>query len=426
MIALSQVVTDPAEGDPRRKRWVVAGFARAEAATRPAASLFEIAHGADAVAVIDEQLHQAFQLSAETLWRMLPLNRPAVIVLAPRRPPPALECSSDGLVSSFLCSASVFRKLVAIIGDIAPRNLCFELLQAVLNGAIEVDRILVRQIPDPAPACLAAPPKERAALVMAHRGQEQHLRAALTYLSKSKGLDLRVRVGLDVDEPNDYRAVRRDYPQVEFFRVNPPPVGPYVIRHELANRSQERLLTLQDSDDISCSDRFVTLHANMCATGCDMIGSHELRVDEIRREVVMMRFPVDVTASLRECPCHALLHATLMIKREAFFAVGGLSTDQMVASDTQFLMRAFFHLRIRNVDEFLYIRRRHGDSLTVAPKTANGNPLRRHLDALWSADFEAVKRGQIRLEESSLRPLRGAATYHIQRLRSMPSRRVLT
>ena len=68
------------------------------------------------------------------------------------------------------------------------------------------------------------------------------------------------------------------------------------------------------------------------------------------------------------------------------------------------MLRAYFSLRMRNVDDFLYIRRRHSGALTVAKETALGTPLRHFLGTTWGADFEAVKSGKARLEETSLWP----------------------
>ena len=107
----------------------------------------------------------------------------------------------------------------------------------------------------------------------------------------------------------------------------------------------------------------------------------------------------------------------MMASRRAFFESGGLSTHHVFANDTQFMLRAFFTMKIRNVDEFLYIRRRHPKSLTNSPDTDFDNPLRRTLDAEWSWDFEAIKRGEIKLENSSLRPMRRAQPYRLRRLR---------
>jgi hypothetical protein len=147
-----------------------------------------------------------------------------------------------------------------------------------------------------------------------------------------------------------------------------------------------------------------------------MIGCHELRVDEVRERAIALRFPLDVTAALRHRPSHSLLHATAMISRHGYFKAGGLSTDQIVANDTQFLFRAYFNLRIRNCDEFLYLRRSHEHALTIHPSTGNQLPLRYELDKLWRADFEAIKQGRGSVDQSSLRPTHRTADFSVTSL----------
>jgi len=110
-------------------------------------------------------------------------------------------------------------------------------------------------------------------------------------------------------------------------------------------------------------------------------------------------------------PSESLLHATSMIRTSYFFEAGGFSTDQKIANDTQFMLRAHFKLRMRNVDGFLYIRRRHRDALTVAPETMVGTAIRKKLSRIWFEDFEAVKGGKVRLEETSLRPMAAEARH---------------
>ena len=381
----------------------------------PSSLIDLVERATDAVAVFEPQLCDDFQKSAQELMELMPCDELAVIILVARRPPPVPQFRPDGPVLSFMCTPAVLKQILAERPNMDPRDLCFELLHRILNGSIHVGRLLVRQIPLEPAGRDAFTSKLPVALIMAHRGDPGYLDTALHYLSRTQG-NRRVRVGLDVESPEDYRSLMQHYPDMEFFHAAPAPVGPYVIRQELAGRSSEPLLALQDSDDLSCYDRFTALSAEIAATGCDMIGSHELRVDEIGQHVVAVRFPLDATAALTRQNVFALLHATLMIKREAFFSAGGLSTDQVVANDTQFLMRAFFHCRIRNVDEFLYIRRRHGRALTMAPETAAGNDLRSRLDHQWTEDFEAVKRGELALEESSLRPMQSASAYRVERI----------
>ena len=289
------------------------------------------------------------------------------------------------------------------------------MLKAIANGVISVDRLLVRQIPDRSerkPAAAALPK----ALLMPHRGEPKYLKTALNFISKTAGNSLSVNVGLDVDDVENYREFITERAGVNFFRAEPAPVGPYVIRQELAERAVEPLLCLQDSDDISCHDRFTVLSDALARTGSGIVGSHELCFDEIRVMVYPVWYPVESSASLAQCHNHALLHATLMARRSAFFECGGLSTHNIVANDTQFMLRAYFSTEIRNVDEFVYIRRRHPVSLTNSPETVHGNPMRRALNAQWTADFDAIKRGEITLEESSLRPMRRTQPYRFERL----------
>lgn len=373
----------------------------------------------DSVLILARRSYAEFLESADLLLKLVLTAQSTLVILVPREAAPTdVDVTSDPDVSSLLCTPGMLKQLIALRPDLSPRDACYELLEAILNGDIsDVDHIFVRQIPDTSSGPITAICSDGpTALLMAHRGRRRHLRIALRYLLRCRGVPLRIRVGLDIDTPAAYDNLIQEHPEVDFFRASPSPAGPFVIRQDLATRSPEPLLAFQDSDDLSCTDRFASLSDEMSSTHCDMIGSHELRVDESRRTVTAVRFPLDVSAALKTGPCHALLHATLMITRSAFFSAGGLSTDQIFASDTQFLLRAFFYLKIRNVDKFLYIRRRHRDSLTAAPATAFGSPLRSRLGRQWSADFEKVKCGELKLEDSSLSTSVTSRQFRIERV----------
>jgi hypothetical protein len=380
-------------------------------------SLNDLAADSDAVVVFDERAAEHIDESLSALWDEVPAGESAFITLVPRAAPPLIDPIYCDPVSSFLCSSGAFARFAALGIDCRARTLCFAVLRAIARGDIEVDRLLVRQIP-----CRGRELQGREtaakALVLPHRGDAGYLRAALKYAGKSAGNSLTVRVGLDVEDGAEYAAFPEEFPDVEFFQFSPAPVGPYVIRQELAERSPEPFLTLQDSDDLSCYDRFTTLGDTLAETGCDIVGSHELCLDEIRSLVQPVRFPLDCSAALALCANHALLHATLMTHRRAFFDAGGLSTHLIIANDTQFLLRAYFNCGIRNVDEFLYVRRRHAASLTSAPETVYDNPLRRSLNSEWTRDFDAIKRGELKLEDSSLRRLRRHDPWRSERLKT--------
>jgi len=124
-----------------------------------------------------------------------------------------------------------------------------------------------------------------------------------------------------------------------------------------------------------------------------------------------LRLPLDVNKALSRGYSESLLGGTALGVRQAVMRVGGYSTDQRIANDTQFLLRAYFVLRMRNVDGFFYIRRRHKASLTMAPATGLGTPLREGLRATWARDFEAILSGALDVEHSTLRPMRSEIDY---------------
>jgi hypothetical protein len=400
------------------RRWLAAGLSRRDRSiSEPAETVPSLkdlaAHLGDAFLLLEDHLRDDFDRSLGALWQDVPDGESTFIVLVPRADPPRVDPHYGRPVASFLCSPGIFFEFLAMHPDCWPETFLFAILRAIANGVVAVDRLLVRQIPAGTPQARGhcALPK---AVLVPHRGEPLHLRAALRYLSRTRGDGVSIHVGLDVDNPAGYGDVIREHRAVKFFRSDPAPLGPYVIRQELAERSSEPLICLQDSDDLSCHDRFDVLAGALAEDGCGMVGSHELCLDEIRAVVHPVRYPLDASGALAMCPNHALLHGTLMARRSAFFDCGGLSTHLPIANDTQFLLRAYFTMKMRNVDEFLYIRRRHPASLTNAPETVYDNPLRRSLNAQWTADFEAIKRGELKLEESSLWPIRRTESYRLE------------
>src|SRR5271170_1632305 len=389
--------------------------AAVQQAPRSALPLQELVRCSDGVLIFEVNLADKIDQSLAALWEEIPDGKTAFVALIPRGVPPIIDSSYDDPITSFLCSSEVFARFADLGIDCWAQTLCFALLRAIARGDIEVDCLLARQVPLLRRHVCGREVAAKA-LLIPHRGEAAHLRTALASAGKSAGNSLTIRVGLDVEECGEYAAFPAEYPGVEFFKFSPVPVGPYVIRQELAEHSAEPLLTLQDSDDLSCYDRFGMLSDALAEMGCDIVGSHELCLDEIRGVVQPVRFPLDGSAALALCANHALLHGTLMTYRSVFFDLGGLSTDLIIANDTQFLLRAHFYSSIRNVDEFLYVRRRHAASLTNTPETIFDNPLRRHLSSMWTRDFDAIKRGELKIEDSSLRPLRRLEPWRAERI----------
>jgi hypothetical protein len=368
----------------------------------------------DFVFVVGPDVEPLLEASLDALLGTMEGARRPALILLPWMAPPEWAMRFDGQVRSFVCGRATFRSLAARAAECPVEGLCFALLDGIMNQHLAVDRLAVRQLPFGMTGQEACPTK--ASLIMAHRGRRLHLSTALRYISRAVRPGVRTRIGLDEDDPTAYASIAAHYPEAQFFRLVPAGAGPYVVRQELARRSKEPLLVFHDSDDISCYDRFIAQEEELRGAGCDLVGCHEMRVDEMEKEVTAIRFPLDVTASLNAHGGHRLWHPTTMVKRDAFWSSGGFSTDRKIANDTQFLLRAHFGMKIRNLDGFVYLRRKHRSALTVAPATALDQPIRQQLSKVWLRDFEAVKRGEMRIEESSLWPVAGTRRHRLYRM----------
>ena len=367
------------------------------------------------IAVVAPIEYPLFMDAAASLTKMLDASASMVMVLIAHKDPPLKDNRRDGAVRSFLCSTEVFRRLLEHYPASSPERLSFLLLSSILDGVIPVDRVVVTQLPIQRQEATAAP-IEPARVIMAHRGMARHLSSALRSIGFARDPKPAVSVGLDGGTLSKYEALRLRHPDAEFLYFSPAPVGPYVIRQDLIQRSSEPVLIFQDSDDFSTWDRFVRLQQELHTGACDLVGSHELRINQMQETVHPIRFPIDVNAALETAPVHALLHGTSAIARFDFFKAGGLSTDQIFSGDTQFLWRAHFALRIRNVDAFLYLRRVHKVALTIHPLTSVLTPARESLRLQRCADFRAIQQGQMLLEESSLRPMHRTTPYQVRPL----------
>jgi len=340
-------------------------------------------------------------------------------VLLPCQRSPVLGLQYDRYdVQSFCCAAPIAREILGREGDGGISVFCFHLLEEVAQGRQVLKSLSVRQVGRLRPNLPIAFDAHAYTVVMAHRGQARHLRAALSHIGTIRGTGGKIMVGLDIDDADlaSNEDVAAAFPQVEFFRISPSPAGPYVVRSKLLKQVTDPLILFHDSDDLSCSDRAEKLTAALEENGVGMVGSQELRLDELSKRVVAVRYPLDVNGALGIGPALAQLHPSTVIRRELYERIGGFSTHVIFSGDTQLLLRAFFHTKVRNVDEFLYIRRKHPDALTVRPDTGNGTPARIRTEAPWWADFARVKAGMRKLEESSLRRFDSQTTYELERV----------
>jgi hypothetical protein len=354
-----------------------------------------------------------FNVSAlvNILWNFnnTPPKEDRLGLLIPYKHAPLINVREDGNVVSFIVSSNIlalsfnFNRTFARITyalllkylSLTHRKNMVEIFHVGQPGASEK-----RTFPYNAAQALA----RRSLLIIPHKGSVKYLKRLICSLNQSEYLPGLVNLCFD-------DATFKKLPSIELgklqdmtmsYRNSPLGVGPYLARHYSIVETSKEYIFFQDSDDIPSKTRFIGLIRELEERELDLIGSHEIRVDQFQKCVLVVRMPLDVNQGLLNGGMRSLLHPTSMIKRIAYLRTGGFSTDLTFGYDTQFLCRACFSLRIGNVDDFLYIRFKRKKSLTTKRATRIGSPLRTLLIWRWKTDFQLICDNELDLAHSSL------------------------
>lgn len=193
------------------------------------------------------------------------------------------------------------------------------------------------------------------------------------------------------------KIICQKYPQVTLFKTSKS-VGPYQIIQSIIKQTNYDAYLFQDADDWSTLNRLQILLTLMNETNADLVGTQECRVDEINKVLNPVTYPLDVNVALKEKPGHALLHPTSLIRRSAIMKLNGFANGLLFGGDTEFLLRAHFHLKIVNSPEFCYFRRKRVNSLTTSPLTGLDSVMRQDLlqklKHIAYDNYEKVKQGK--------------------------------
>jgi len=332
----------------------------------------------------------------------LPNLARSILVVVPRRSAPRLEQSWDGEVGSFITSVGLFRAFRK--SSASESSSCFDLLYWALDNRSHGVSFECLQVPvESGRSSGETPQGPGAQWIIPHKGPLFMLETCLKSVGESRGGADVVSVCFDEETTDAHHELAERFPWVEFYRSRPHSIGPYVSRERFLRSGAAPLVVFQDSDDAPTVSRRRMLISKLLETDADLIGSHEIHVNEIWRQVHAVRYPVNVSAALAASEGHTLLLPTSAGRREAIKAAGGFSTNRTFNSDLEFVFRAFFFLKLRNVDEFLYIRRVRAGSLTQAPETGILSPAREAHSAALRNDLGRIKRKELTLEESALR-----------------------
>lgn len=343
-------------------------------------------------------------LVQDFVFRINRCNKNYFIYIIPEKTAPLEDWRFDGNCNSFMTRISTVKKNVKNINVLNISEICYELSFSILNSKNHTDGFLAVTLVDSKPIQNNKIPDDDCSIIISHHGKYNYLKTCLFYLEDFHHW---VYLGFDIDKGNKIvYALVNYYKKINCYLSNFNKKGPYGIRHELTVNAKGNLCIFHDSDDVSCVDRFSEIVSAFKQSDSEFIGSHEVRVDEIEKAVKIFRYPLDVNDALNKAPRHCLLFPTSAIRKDAYMKAGGFSNYLRFGLDTQFLLRSHFQLKVRNLDAFLYIRRRRKGSLTTHPKTALGTKIRFECDKQWKEDFRKISAGKAEINKSSIAAFR--------------------
>ena len=353
-------------------------------------------------------------------WKANTHEHRLTIIVAPKAPPRDTR-RTDAPVVSLIATAGLFG--LVDVRRLPASAWCFEFLKRALRGpALEIDIQIVHTL---APTITSAS-EGNCLTTISHRGPERYLRLSVESIRRqSHATD--VWVAIDQKYPCcRLLADAKDDARLRIYQMLPHPAGPFVALQAFSRASDTDFIARQDSDDFALPNRLGRLIGTARASDAGLVGSHELQLNEVTRQVLPVRYPLDVNRALDEFgPAYQALLPTTVVSRQAFEQVGGISTTRIFTLDVEFWLNASMRTRIVNVDEFLYIRRRHARSLTMRADIGMASLIRRRYHRLRTSDFRKVKAGLLDLEQSSLAIRHRTEPVDFLNLKTGISRRVI-
>lgn len=322
-----------------------------------------------------------------------------ITLLVAPAPPPTGPRVRGPEIFTFIATPGVTRSLIRTAAP--PEKWCYLAMSAALRTPeMTVDIQVVHRANEP-PRPTPVPGRTEA--ILSHRGPERFVRLAVESLRRqtdpvdiSLVLDQKYPCPRLLDDAADIASVR-------IWQVEPHPVGPYVGFQIVGWQSNAKFLLRQDTDDLALQDRVLHLKAASAAMDAGMVGSHDINVDQLEETVRPVRYPLDVRDALEKHQTieHQIMPRNAICTRDAFELVGGYSTTRLFGHGVEFWLRAALKSRVFNVDEFLYVRRRHSNSLTTNRLVGIGTPARTGIQSARATALQAIRSGA-QIEETML------------------------
>ena len=211
-------------------------------------------------------------------------------------------------------------------------------------------------------------------VLLPHRGPESYLRLSVdSLLRQTQPADILVAID-QADVGAGFLADIAGQARVEAYQLAPCPVGPLCRAarplHAIASGGdripgRRRHVSAASLGDVGSRPRSASAPASLDPTSCRCMKPIERFTPSAIR-----------STSTRRCIVRGqtinFCFRPRSVKRDVIQRVGGFSTFRAFSLDVAFWLSASLSTRIVNVDEFLYVRRRHPASLTIAQGHRHG------------------------------------------------------
>lgn len=225
-------------------------------------------------------------------------------------------------------------------------------------------------------------------VLVPHYGAEQYLTEAVTSLLRQDHRDLEVHVADDAS-PNErwleVLAPLRHDPRLILWRSSAN-VGPYRLKNVLLTRTDAPVIALQDADDRSHPQRLSRQLAYMERTGADLVGCWARYINPTGRVYSIGPVLPDINFWMRVGLSTTIRHPTAIMRRSVFDLLRGFDGSTKFGADQEFILRAAYLHKLRNLCCPLYdLRQTHG-SLSRSEATGMRSEARKRYWARYRAE----------------------------------------
>jgi glycosyltransferase involved in cell wall biosynthesis len=228
----------------------------------------------------------------------------------------------------------------------------------------------------------------RIAVLVPHYGAEDYLSEAVASLLRQEHADLEVHVADDASANERWLEVlaphRRD-PRLMLWRSSAN-VGPYRLKNALLTRTDAPVIAMQDADDRSHPQRLARQLACMERTGADLVGCWARYINPAGRVYSIGPVPPDINFWLRLGLPTTIRHPTAIMRRSIFEILRGFDGSTKFGADQEFILRAQYLHKLRNLASPLYDLRQTTGSLSRSVATGMRSEARRKYRARYHAE----------------------------------------